>query len=481
MFFILAGNHGPVVSLLDPANPEDAGWIERERALLESNGIPFISRPVVLRPFDPQRVLAVAREVRMMPKPVVVHAFLPAASGRSPAAEAFLMALRADRAPLPPSGFDEPMATGERVRVLAPHVAAGPRPQPGEFGSFLARRGVRRVVYLGDPTSAEAREDRRHASIASVEFHALDPGDGDLDRLLEEEGPWYVYGPGLGAAEGRMAAAQGPAVPAEMREPRVDLSALAGGGGAPWLEAAWERIRSLLPGTRGVILAAPVFLLAGALCGSAAGWLRCSRGVRVPYTRKIFHFLIFTMAGVVHLAGGLPQVMLFGGIIAAAVLYAVWRGEGFPFYESMARPTDEPRRSLFILIPLATTAVGGLLSNLLFGAFAHVGYLVAGWGDAVGEPVGGRWGKHRYRVPSLGGVAATRSFEGSAAVLLVGTLGASVALVLQGRPAGTAILAGLICGAVGAAVEAFSHHGLDNLTIQVAASGAAWLLLAQQV
>jgi len=215
---------------------------------------------------------------------------------------------------------------------------------------------------------------------------------------------------------------------------------------------------------------------------AAAGWLagrlRTRRGVRTAYTRKVFHFLIFTAAAGVHLLWGLPGVALFGGVTSLAVLYAVMRGAGFPFYEAMARPGDAPHRTLFILVPLATTALGGLTSNLLFGDLAFIGYLVAGWGDAVGEPVGARWGRHRYRVPSLAGVPATRSLEGSAAVWLVGTLAAALGLAALGLPLATLIGVALACGTAGALVEAFSSHGLDNFTVQVAAALLAWLLLS---
>ncbi len=131
------------------------------------------------------------------------------------------------------------------------------------------------------------------------------------------------------------------------------------------------------------------------------------------------------------------------------------------------------------MIPLVTTALGGLLSNVLFAPFAYAGYLVCGWGDAVGEPVGTRWGRHRYRVRSLSGVPATRSLEGSAAVFLVGALAASLGLYTAGVDVETAALVGLTCGLAGALVEAVSNHGLDNLTTQVAASGAAFVLLSQ--
>jgi phytol kinase len=201
------------------------------------------------------------------------------------------------------------------------------------------------------------------------------------------------------------------------------------------------------------------------------------RGVRTPYTRKIFHFVIFTTASVLQATLGLPAVTLFGSIVSVVVLYAVWRGEGFPLYEALARQTDAPHRTLFVMVPLVTTAVGGLAANLLFPAHAYLGYLVGGWGDAIGEPVGTRYGRHRYSVPSLAGVRATRSLEGSAAVMGMGILAATLALLAGGLPVSTALGVGALCGLAGALVEAFSSHGLDNLTVQLAAAGvAAWML-----
>ena len=129
-------------------------------------------------------------------------------------------------------------------------------------------------------------------------------------------------------------------------------------------------------------------------------------------------------------------------------------------------------------MPLLTTAIGGLAANFLFGAFAYVGYLVVGWGDAVGEPVGTAWGRHRFAVPSLGGVPAVRSIEGSTAVFLVGSVAAMIGLSVGGFPPMTALTIGLACGIAGAAIEVISHHGLDNLTIQIGASGTAYLFLA---
>lgn len=236
-------------------------------------------------------------------------------------------------------------------------------------------------------------------------------------------------------------------------------------------------LRPFLPTTTQLLVGIPLALLYAGAAATLVGWLRVRRGVRAPYTRKIFHFIIISAAGVVQLVWGLPGVVVFGSVTAALVVLAVLRGDGFPFYEAMARPTDAPHRTLFIVVPLITTAAGGVIGNLLFSMFAPVGYMVTGWGDAVGEPVGTRWGRHRYQVPSLAGVPATRSLEGSGAVFLVGTAAATIVLLGLGFALPLALGVGLACGAAGTVVEAFSSHGLDNLTVQVAAAFVAWLLL----
>ncbi len=238
-----------------------------------------------------------------------------------------------------------------------------------------------------------------------------------------------------------------------------------------------ELFLSSLPTPRVLLVVAPLALVYLALVSWLVGYLRINRNVRTAFTRKIFHFMIFTAVSVVHLVWRLPGVTVFGIVSTLVVIYAVTRGDGFPLYEALARPADQPHRALFILVPLITTALGGIATNSFFAPYAYVGYLVCGWGDAVGEPVGSRWGRHQYRVPSFAGVKALRSLEGSSAVFLTGSLAAIIGLLAGGVVTPTAILVGLACGGAGALVEAVSTHGLDNLTTQVAAAAVAWLLL----
>lgn len=233
---------------------------------------------------------------------------------------------------------------------------------------------------------------------------------------------------------------------------------------------------SSLPSFHTLIVVAPIALVYGIAAAWLVGWLRCTRNVRTAYTRKIFHFSIFTMATVVHIVWRLPGVTVLGLVTTSLVLYAVRRGNGFPFYEALARPADAPHRTLFIIVPLLTTMIGGIATNTFFARFAYIGYMVCGWGDAVGEPVGSRWGRHQYRVPSLSGVPARRSLEGSLAVFLVGSAAALVGFYAYGHPPEHTVLIALACGLAGAIVEAVSNHGLDNLTTQVAAAAVANLL-----
>lgn len=202
-----------------------------------------------------------------------------------------------------------------------------------------------------------------------------------------------------------------------------------------------------------------------------------NKGVKVPYTRKIFHFLIFSFAGIIHFKLGLAYVLIYGIIVSSLVLFATLIGERNSFFRAMARLTDKPHEKIFIVIPLLSTAIGGLLSNIFFGNYAIIGYLVAGWGDAVGEPVGTKWGKHKYKVLSIGGVKATRSIEGSIAVAVVSFIVCAIILNIMSYSIGNTLFIAMICALSSSIVEALSTHGIDNMTIQIAASGTVYFLI----
>lgn len=96
------------------------------------------------------------------------------------------------------------------------------------------------------------------------------------------------------------------------------------------------------------------------------------------------------------------------------------------------------------------------------------------WGDAAAALIGVRFGKHRYTI-----FGQTKSWEGSAAMLVLSWLTVSIALGALsslGWPAsmGYALVAA-ICAT---AVEALTPYRLDNLTVPLGSGLLLFLLLA---
>ncbi|HEY3118265.1 MAG TPA: hypothetical protein VGK54_16095 [Chloroflexota bacterium] len=208
-----------------------------------------------------------------------------------------------------------------------------------------------------------------------------------------------------------------------------------------------------------------------------AARLHAAEHIPTPYTRKFVHCAMSTAATLVQLRWGFSGVVIFGVVGTIIILWTASRGEGSAVFRALARQTDSPRGAFFLRLPLLATVLGGLVTNLFFPRFAYIGYVMVGWGDALGEVVGARWGKHRYRIRSLGREwTSGRSLEGSAAVWLGGGLASFLALLTQGFPLTTAAGLALAAGLAGAVAEVVGDHGFDNFSVQVAASATAHFL-----
>lgn len=222
----------------------------------------------------------------------------------------------------------------------------------------------------------------------------------------------------------------------------------------------------------------PLGLLLGVASSWCAGSAKAKYQWKTGYTRKIFHFLIFTQAGIVGAIGGFSAVQVFGAAITLVVLEAVADSRKSRLFCALARPSDAPHEKFYILVPLLMTALGGMSSNLLFGQYALIGYITTGWGDAIAEPVGTRWGRHPYHVWTPTGIRAQRSYEGSAAVFVASLAGCLILMDCQfNLPMDRLLLTAIITSLTATLVEAVTFHSMDNLTIQISTSGVSFWML----
>lgn len=244
------------------------------------------------------------------------------------------------------------------------------------------------------------------------------------------------------------------------------------------MNALGEFLTAAMPTPMQMFAGLPAGLAAAVAFISLAAWLKRTQGWRTGYTRKTFHFLVFFTVAFLQATAGLSAVCLFGAAVSGVVFYAVLRGDGHPWYEALAREKDAPRRTWFVLAPYAATLLGGIASNLVFGPLAFFGYLVTGLGDAIGEPVGTRWGHTRYRVPSLSRVVSERSVEGSLAVFAVSLLVLHLGFACGGTALAAPTFPMLMAIALAcAAAEAVSPHGWDNATMQFVPAGLLWMVM----
>ncbi len=226
------------------------------------------------------------------------------------------------------------------------------------------------------------------------------------------------------------------------------------------------------------LIVLPVSIIIAIIFGWLSGYIKIRYKLKTGYTRKIFHFLIFTTAGIIGILGGFQAVQVFGTGVGIIVGYAVLRGYKSMLFNAVARPGDKPYEKFYVIIPFLMTAMGGMISNIAFGKYAIIGYITTGWGDAIGEPAGTRWGKHKYRVPTFTGIRSYRSLEGSIAVLAASFAGC-ILISLFGFHISVPeiIYISLITAIAAMIVEAVTFHSLDNLTIQVVTSGIFYLYL----
>jgi phytol kinase len=224
-----------------------------------------------------------------------------------------------------------------------------------------------------------------------------------------------------------------------------------------------------------VALVVAVWEVAGRL--KLAGWCRAGDA------RKLNH--VTALAGGAVIFGWLPEPIgrasCYAGIaVAFGLLLMMCAFHERRIFRTMfagyARESDAPHEAFHVWFSWLVSIVGLVAIDQLFGdlTITRTAGLVLGLADGVAEPVGVRWGRHRYRLPSVtGGPPSYRSCEGSAAVFLT-----TVLVVVTTLPL-VSVGPVLVMALVVTLAEAASPHGLDNLTIPLAVGGVLFLSEAQ--
>jgi dolichol kinase len=204
-------------------------------------------------------------------------------------------------------------------------------------------------------------------------------------------------------------------------------------------------------------------------------------GVRVNYTRKVFHFFLFFIPFL--LTERLPFQASIFTLLMSDLIFLLWIGIFIEpirarsvflstAYAAIDRPEDRP----FTLLWLSTQFVATYVVVILLiawltqyekQALMYILLLVAGIGDGLAEPIGIRFGRHKYRVKALfTDRTYTRSLEGSACVFLSALL--AIFLLHQHFTPTQFVLALLVIPIAMTLAEAFSPHTWDGPILYLA-------------
>jgi phytol kinase len=205
------------------------------------------------------------------------------------------------------------------------------------------------------------------------------------------------------------------------------------------------------------------------------GLLVRNLGIKVNYTRKVNFFALYAVPLLVDRL--LPVEASIVAAALRAVFFMVFMGffirpvrERLPIAATMFLSYDRPEDRPHTLLWLCTQLVAGYaviipmsiwFRRLGFADLIFIPILVHGLGDGFAEPVGVRFGKHKYVTHALfSSTKYTRSLEGSACVYIAGIL---AVLLFHGSFTARQLVGALLVVPLGMTLaEAFSPHTWDT-------------------
>lgn len=198
-------------------------------------------------------------------------------------------------------------------------------------------------------------------------------------------------------------------------------------------------------------------------------------GVKVNYTRKLNHFFVFFLPFIIKVyipftENLLTMILMVCISMATFIIYLKpvrTKAKLFGMmYAAFDRPEDRPHTMKWLFTQYLATYI---VAVPLYFYFHHIGMpellmliiLVNAIGDGLAEPIGVKWGKHKYKVKALfTRQTYTRSIEGSACVFITAVL---VLLGFQHLFTTQQLIIALLVFPIGVTLaEAYSPHTWDS-------------------
>lgn len=228
------------------------------------------------------------------------------------------------------------------------------------------------------------------------------------------------------------------------------------------------------------------------------GILVIYRNVKVNYTRKINHFALLVVPFLMNIITRRPPttssntasfvvdvIALMSGMLFF-ILFTEPLRTRFRFldvaFKGIDRPEDRPNTLLWMTTQtagnyLATIPISAFLTSIGKPQIIFILILINGIGDGLAEPIGIRFGKHKYLTKALFTKQTyTRSLEGSLCVYLVSIL--SLILFQSLFSTSELILLLVILPFVMTITEAKAPHTWDNPLMFLTGSAVIYLVLS---
>ncbi|MCL4250390.1 MAG: phosphatidate cytidylyltransferase [Anaerolineae bacterium] len=197
--------------------------------------------------------------------------------------------------------------------------------------------------------------------------------------------------------------------------------------------------------------------------------------------RKMYHMVIpFSIFPLLTLFSTWYMAVLAASTLALVIYPVLAQAERFALYKRFAveREGGEFKRSLLI-VQLSLASLVFIFWGLLGDDWKYVvvvAVMAWGLGDAAAALVGKAIGRRRIRHPWIEG---TKTCEGTLAMFIVAWLAIFLTLLIYaGQSWQVSLAVATLVAPVSAAVELFSHRGMDTLTVPLSTAFAILPLMS---